>query len=135
MTINFLDPSVNPFQTSKIRKLQDFYWASYEDLWNINKMKELWMNDEDIIYCLGNKDKEFAIKSTEWFELREWVMLTERFKKLQKFKRFTLKDTQSIKTLEKYWLNDDDIDFITWREKIVKEIIDNNKVWKKKSDT
>ena len=113
MSINFLDPSTNPFQQSEIRRLQDFYGATYEDLWDKDKLKDLWMKKEEIEYCLENRDKEFSLKSTEWFELREWVTTTKRFIKLQEFYWFTLHDTQSIDALKWYWLEDDDIEFIT----------------------
>lgn len=116
MAVQFLDPNTNPFQTSEIRRIQDFYGVSYEDLWNKDKLKELWLKAEEIKYCLENKDKEFALKSTEWFELREWVTTTKRFVELQEFYGFTLQDTQDIKKLEELGLKDDDIDFITGRE-------------------
>lgn len=123
MNLNFLENTLNPFQSSKIRQLQDFYWATYEDLWNRDKMKALWFKDEDIEYAINNKDKEFALKSTEWFELREWVTKTERFIKLVEFYGFTLRDTQDIDKLKSYWLNDDDIFFITWKKEEKKEEI------------
>lgn len=113
MSVNFLDPSTNPFQQSEIRRLQDFYGATYEDLWDKQKLKDLWMKQEEIEYCLENRDKEFSLKSTEWFELREWVTTTKRFIKLQEFYGFSLHDTQSIDILKDYGLNDDDIEFIT----------------------
>ena len=135
MSINFLENTLNPFQNSRIRQIQDFYWASYEDLWNEDKMKSLWFKKEDIEYSLANRDKEFALKSTEAFELREWVTNTERFKKLVEFYWFTLKDTQDIEILKKYWLNDDDIFFITWKKQEIKEEVlipkPKKKVWKK----
>lgn len=116
MAVQFLDPKTNPFQTSEIRRIQDFYGASYEDLWDKDKLKELWLKAEEIKYCLENKDKEFALKSTEWFELREWVTTTKRFIELQEFYGFTLQDTQDISKLEELGLKDEDIDFITGRE-------------------
>lgn len=121
MSISFLDPKVNPFQTSEIRRIQEFYWISYEDLSSVEKMKSFWLKQWEIDYCLENKDKEFALKSTEWFELRDWVLNTERFKKLQEYYGFTLQDTQSIEVLKTYWLTDDDIDYITWRDLQVKK--------------
>jgi len=127
MSINFLDPKVNPFQTSEIRRIQDFYWVDYLDLDNATKLKSLWLKEEEIKYCLENKDKEFALKSTEWFELREGVTTTERFKKIQDFYWFSLKDTQDVEKLKSYWVSIEDIEFITW--KILNEI--KVKKWKK----
>ena len=124
--IQFLDPSTNPFQVSNISKLQEFYWAKYEDLWDKAKLMSLWMKDNEIEYCLQNKDKEFALKSTKWFELREWVLSTDKYKKLQEFYWFTLQDTQDIKSLEKYWLSNDDIFYITGID-----ISPKQPVWKK----
>lgn len=135
MSINFLENTLNPFQNSRIRQIQDFYGASYEDLWSVEKMKAKWFKQEDIDYALANRDKEFSLKSTEAFELREWVTTTERFKKLVEFYWFTLKDTQDIEILKKYWLNEDDIFFITWKKEEVKEEVltpkPKKKVWKK----
>ena len=37
--INFLENTLNPFQNSRIRQIQDFYGASYEDLGSVEKMK------------------------------------------------------------------------------------------------
>jgi len=137
MNISFLDPKVNPFQTSEIRRIQDFYGIRYEDLWKEEILKKYWLKPEEIKYCLDNKDKEFALKSTEWFELREWVLTTERFKKLQEFYGFSLKDTQDIETLRKFKISDDDIEFITWRDLSNKEETkwDNNIETTKQNET
>ena len=121
MAVEFLDPKTNPFQTSEIRRIQDFYGATYEDLWDADKLKTLWLKEEEIKYCLENKDKEFAIKSTEWFELREWVTTTKRFVELQEFYGFSMQDTQDIDRLKSLWLKEDDIEFITWKELSKKE--------------
>lgn len=138
MSINFLNPRTNPFQTSEIRRIQDFYWIKYEDLSSVEKMKWFWLKQSEIDYCLENRDKEFALRSTEWFELRDWILWTDRFRKLKEYYGFTLQDTQSIDKLKTYWLKEEDIDFITWRDlepvlevkKEVKPLI--KKVWKKK---
>lgn len=114
MKLELLNPEANPFQTSEIRRIQDFYGVRYEDLWNQAKLKEIWLKAEEIKYCLENKDREFALKSTEWFELREWVTTTKRFRELQEYYGFTLKDTQSVEVLKTYRLKADDIEFITW---------------------
>ena len=116
MNILMDNPAVNPFQTSEIRRIQDFYWVKFEDLWNETVLRSFWLKENEIKYCIDNKDKEFAIKSTEWFELREWVTTTKEFKRLQDFYGFTLQDTQDIEKLKKFWLKDEDIEFITGRK-------------------
>ena len=116
MNILMDNPAVNPFQTSEIRRIQDFYWVKFEDLWNETVLRSFWLKENEIKYCIDNKDKEFSIKSTEWFELREWVTTTKEFKRLQDFYGFTLQDTQDIEKLKKFWLKDEDIEFITGRK-------------------
>ena len=116
MNILMDNPAVNPFPTSEIRRIQDFYWVKFEDLWNETVLRSFWLKENEIKYCIDNKDKEFSIKSTEWFELREWVTTTKEFKRLQDFYGFTLQDTQDIEKLKKFWLKDEDIEFITGRK-------------------
>lgn len=133
--IRFLNPEVSPYRTSEIRRIQDFYGVKYEDLANVEKLKQLWLKQEEITYCLENKDKEFALKSTEWFELREWVTNTVKYKKLQEHYWFSLKDTQNVEILKSLWLSIEDIEFITNKkiEVEVEEVEETKNITKKRN--
>lgn len=114
--INLLEWTVNPYNTSEISKLQDFYWLSYEELFDTEAMKNKDVPEDKIEYIVENRETQFAKKSTKGYELRKWVMQTERYKKLQEFYGFTLDDTQDIDVLLKMWIEAEDVEFITGKE-------------------
>jgi len=113
--VNLLEWTVNPFQSSNISKLQDFYWLSFEELYNEDIMKIKWVKKDDLNYIKENRDIEYAKKSTVWFELRD-VQGDEKFKKLKDFYWFTLADTQDADKLIQLGLNSKDILYITWKD-------------------
>ena len=113
--VNLLDWTINPFQSSNISKLQDFYWLSFEELYNEDIMKIKWVKKDDLSYIKENRDIEYAKKSTVWFELRD-VQGDEKFKKLKDFYWFTLADTQDADKLIQLGLSSKDILYITWKD-------------------
>ena len=132
--INLLEWTVNPFQTSTISKLQDFFGLSYEDLFDVDTMKDKWVKAKEIEYIVENRDLEFAKKSTIGFELRD-VQGDEKFQKLQNFYGFTLEDTQDTEKLVRLWMSQKDILYITGKDVDKKEaIIDAEKVLDKASE-
>jgi len=113
--VNLLEWTVNPFQSSNISKLQDFYWLSFEELYDEDIMKIKWVKKEELDYIKENRDIEYAKKSTVWFELRD-VQGDEKFKKLKDFYWFTLADTQDTDKLIQLGLSSKDILYITWKD-------------------
>lgn len=114
MNIRIMEGTANPFQTSGITKIQDFYWLNFEELFDEVAMKKKWIKKEDLEYVIKNRDVEFSKKSTKWFELRKWVQWSERFMKLKDFYWITMDDTQDIEKLRNKWVPSEDILFITW---------------------
>jgi len=113
--INLLEWTVNPFQSSRISQLQDFYWLSFEDMFDTDIMAIKWVKPEDLDYILENRELEFAKKSTVWFELRD-VQWKEEYKKLQEYYGFSLEYTQDTDKLVKLWMEAKDILYITGKD-------------------
>jgi len=111
--INLLEWTVNPFQSSEVSKLQDFYWLTYEDLFDGSAMEQKSVPKDKIEYILENRDVQFIKKPTKGYELRKGVMDSKKFKQLQDFYGFSLDDTQDIELLRKKGVADEDIEFIT----------------------
>jgi len=127
--INLLEWTVNPFQTSNVSKLQDFYGLSYEDLYNDWEMIIKWVKSDEIKYIKENRETEFVKKSTEWFELRD-VQWDEKYQKLQQYYGFDLSDTQDTEKLVRLWMTQKDIMYITGKDidKLTKAV---DKIWDK----
>jgi len=83
--INLLEWTVNPFQSSEVSKLQDFYWLTYEDLFDGSAMEQKSVPKDKIEYILENRDVQFIKKPTKGYELRkgEWTV-----KNLNNYKTF-----------------------------------------------
>ena len=129
MSINLLEGCVNPFQSSKLSKLQEFYWLSFEDLFDMNVLVAKKVKEIDIEYITENKDIEYAKKSTIWFELRKNAMWTPEFKRLQDFYGFTLADTQKVDTLKRLGMSDKDILFITGKKATEDTPANSDRLW------
>jgi hypothetical protein len=93
-------------------------------------MKKKWVKKEDLEYIKENREVEFAKKPTEWFELRD-VQWKEKYKKLQQFYGFSLKDTQDTDKLLKLGMNNEDILYITWKDLDEKKTSKSKEVFKK----
>lgn len=118
--VNILEWTVNPFQSSQISKLQDFYGLSFEDMFNKDIMVIKWVTAEDLEYIENNRETEYAKKSTIWFEMRD-VINDDKFKQLQQFYGFTMEQTQNTDELIKLWLSNKDILYITGKDLDKKE--------------
>ncbi len=106
--------TVDPFQTSELTKLQDFYWLRYEDLFNKAKMKELWVKDDEIKFIEENRETMYAIKSTEWIEMREWLENEWEWIRIRDFYGITLDNIKKVEDLIKLWVKREEIQFIKW---------------------
>ena len=95
-----LPGTVNPYVTSGITKLQNFYGLTYEDLFNEDALTDKGVKEEEVQYIKENRDVQHAIKSTEAFILPDGVIKSDRFKEIQEKYGVTLEDTQSEKALK-----------------------------------
>lgn len=114
--VQILEWTTNPFKTTELTRLQDFYWISYEDFFNEKVLVAKWVKTEEIEYIKENRETEYSKKRTVGYELRKWVFESDKFKKLQEFYWFTIWDTQDVEILKKYWVSDEDILYITWKD-------------------
>jgi len=106
--------SKDPFQYSELTKLQDFYWISYEDLFDEAKLKDLWCKKDEIKFIVENRETMYAIKSTEATEMREWLDQDKEWIRIRDFYWIGIKDIQSIEKMMEIWLKKDEIQFIKW---------------------
>ena len=113
----------NLFKESWITKLQEFYWLSFSDLFDEEKLKEKWVKEEDMKYILTNRDVEFARKETEAWEMKANLFKDPKWLKLKAFYGIDEFDIRDTKKLKAKWLKDWDINFITGKkpEEVKKE--------------
>ena len=107
------DASKDLYTNTRTKELQDFYGIKYEELWDEDRLEELWVTPDEIKEIVEIRGKELAYKDTVGFELWEWVMESERFKKIKEHYGVTIEDTQDAKKLEAKWVPQADIEFIT----------------------
>jgi len=117
---------------TRTKELQHFYWIKYDELWDEDRLKELWVKEAEIDEIIKIRGKELAYKDTVWFELWEWVLESARFKELQNFYGITLDDTQKEEYLKEKWVKEEDIAFIMGKKikakkKAEKRVLETNK--------
>lgn len=70
------------FQSKRWLKLKDFYWISELDIRDVEKMKSMWVKQEDIDFIIGKKEipkEEFTALDLLKKEAKElWIDFNAR---------------------------------------------------------
>lgn len=132
--IGLTDWAKDHMTATRTKELQNFYGIKYAELWDEERLKELWVKEKEIEEIIEIRWKELAYKDTVGYELWEGVIDSPRFKKLQEFYWITIEDTQDEKHLIAKWLAEDDIEFILWKRiKSKKKTNGSTKQWAKRT--
>lgn len=115
MSLIYTWESASVMTHTRTKQLQDFYGIKYDELWDEERLKTLWVKDAEIEEIKEIRGKEYAYKDTVGYEVGKWVLESERFKKIQEFYWITIEDIKSEETLAKKWVKADDIAFIKWK--------------------
>jgi len=120
------------FIDTKLKKIQEYYGLSFEDLFNEEVMLNKWIKKEDLEYVKENREVELATKSKEaWemkknlFESKEWIRIKEHY-------WVTENDIKDLEILKKKWLKEIEINFITWKKETTEEVWEVKKIKTKK---
>ena len=111
-----LDWAKELYLQTEIKRIQQFYWISFEELFDEKAMKKKGITDKDLDYVLNNRDREAAIKSKEAWEMRKDLFASKRWQELKSFYWITENDIRDVSELKRKWVKDEDIEFIIWKE-------------------
>ena len=104
--------TIDPFQTSELTKIQDFYGMRYEDMFDTVKMKKLWLKEDELKFVKENRDTMYSIKSTEGIEMREGLEMDKEWSRIKDFYGLSLDDIKTVEWMIKIGLKKDEIQFI-----------------------
>ena len=127
--VELLDGAKDLYMQSEVKRIQNFYGLSFEDLFDEEIMKQKWVNTKDLDYVLNNREREAVIKSKEAWEMKRGLFESKRWLELKEFYGIKETDIRNVETLKQAGLSKADIAFITGKEEVEGKIssLDNLK--------
>lgn len=120
--VELLDGAKDLYSQSEVKRIQVFYWLSFEDLFDEEIMKSKWVNEKDLDYVLNNREREAVIKSKEAWEMKRGLFESSRWKQIKDFYGIAERDIRDVEKMKQMWVVQKDIDFITGKKETVEEV-------------